>query len=199
MRSFRQCKLVGVQPSRELRENNRNRWSNTHSTGTRAGARLSHSATVRCRQHVPARAFRSSEVPSTDAEHVWMLRSCDSTKVVILTSINVWIEYAERARLLVKLIVMQPRKPDLPSSRPRSGGKHENDLQFQDCEGSIEAEVRVRGIPMSTPMAPPETQAPGSIKVRIQIPVMDVDQTNLPCWCATQHLGGMVYGVEAHG
>jgi len=134
-----------------------------------------------------------SEVPSTDAEHVWMLRSCDSTKVVIWTSIHVWIEYAERARLLVKLIVMQPRKPDLPSSRPRSGGKHESDLQFQDCEGSIEAEVRVRGIPMSTPMAPPETQAPGSIKVRIQIPVMDVDQTNLPCWCATQHLGGMVY------
>ena len=91
----------------------------------------------------------------------------------------------------MKLIVIQPRKLDLPCSRPKSGGKHQSDLQFQDCEGSIE--VRVRGIPMSTPMASPVTQAPGSIKVRIPIPVMEVDQTNLTCWCATQHLGGMVY------
>lgn len=48
---------------------------------------------------------------------------------------------------------------------PKVGEKKQSDVQFQNCEGSIEG--RVRGIPMSTPTAAPVIQVAGSIKGRV--------------------------------
>jgi len=72
----------------------------------------------------------------------------------------------------------------------QKGGKDQSDLQFQDCKGSIK--VQVRGILMSTPIAPPIIQAAGMVNLRVRIHVVVVDQTNLTCWRATQRLGGTV-------
>lgn len=114
-----------------------------------------------------------SAVPSTDAEHG-----------VDATCINVWIECLCREfGQTATLIVMQASTADLrheackrpkrayssacPSCTPvrRMGEKKQSDLQFRICQGS--AKGRVRGLPMSTPIALPVIPVAGSIKGRV--------------------------------